>query len=217
MVVDRDWPETGTTDALSEGLAPLGVEDWNIVPHRLSFLGDPILDCGHSPYKVEIHPPHVVTMDLSKASYGGAANGAVVAAFGWMNVEQVKSRSLEFDLWPPARPSANARLVTAGTNVQLPEGSVAGAFGPSTWGSVFDRNTACSGGTPTMQCQEVPAALPNHVHCVYTDPKSPMGPGCDPTVGPTEAGNVDSPYENPRMTPSYATSRFEVRIFMGWK
>jgi hypothetical protein len=214
MAIDHDWPLV-TTDPLDKGVTPLGLDDWELVPHRISFLGDAILDCGHSPYRVEIHPPHVITMDFAHLTYGGVSNGVVVGAFGWVNVRS--SQTLEFDLWPPPRPSASARLVAMGADVQLPEGSVAGAFGPSSWGWAFDRNLAYSAATPTMSCRPFPTALPNHIHCVYSDPSNASRPGQFMEPQPTVAGDLTSPYANPRMTPSYATSRFDLRIFLGWK
>ena len=216
MASDPHWPIDDDTGPIADpgALIPIGLEDWGLTPHRLGFLGRPILDCGHDPGRLEIHPPHLLTMDLAHATFEGAT-GVTIAAFGWANVT-IRGR-IEFDLWPPPRPSARANLVAAGWDQPLQE-QIAGQAGPEDWGWVLDYAAAPSHDDtkppPELVCNLAPPEIPNHVHCVYTDP-SAIAP--DATTATWTQNVWQGPYPNPRMTPSFVTSRFDMRVFLGWK
>jgi hypothetical protein len=190
-------------------LNSLGLYLGGNVPHRLGFLGQPIVDCGHEPRRVEIHPPQVMTMDLSPLSFtdaeSGPISGQVVAAFGWVNV--TVDGTIEFDLWPPARSKASAKFVAKGYANPM---SALASGNPQdksfAWGYTID-NTGPQHGSvpPTLACAPAPGHFPNHVHCVYTDPAG----------GPRQGIPTDL-YGNERMTPHFATSRFDARFFLGW-
>ena len=192
MAVTKGWrPSQGDTKTV-----PLGMpqpSDWGSLPHRMAFMGQPIADCGHDPFRVEIHPPHLVTLDVSKID-----NGLVYSVFGWVN--PWIDGHLEFDLWPPPRPDARAQFGALGHDRQLAE--VASGFG-SDFGYVID-NTGPShvDTTPTLECQPVPADFPNHLHCKYTDAAGNKALYSDDTLA----------HDNPRMLPKYASSRFDARL-----
>jgi len=219
MAADVGWPSLKPTPADASGptgLIPLGVENWQRAPHRLGFLGRPILDCGHGANRLEIHPPHVLTMDLAEITVG-RARGMAVGAFGWANITM--GNVLEFDLWPPARPSARAKLVVR--DLREVQASAAGAEGPVDWGWVIDvaegMRWRSGASAPTMECVAAPAKSPNHVHCVYRDPAAgPPPPDVDVDVLMASRSEGQR-YANPRMTPTFATSRFDLRIFLGWE
>jgi hypothetical protein len=193
--------------------ASLDLEDWDGEPHRISFLGQPILDCGHWPYSTEIHPPHIITMPVKRRTYtvnGVAVSGLEIATFGWSNI--TVQQQIEFDVWPPPRPNAKFELVAWGadhrvTSVPIPLGS---DDDQGRYGYIIDSGAPQGGvhGSPSLICQPYPLYAPNHMHCVYDDPSAGTNA---PVVNDTDN------YGNPRMTPYYATSRFEQRVFLGWK
>jgi hypothetical protein len=210
------WP-TASTDAAPATL-PLGVEDWGARPHRLGFLGRPIIDCGHpnARWHIELHPPHLLTMDLAHASDPSTgAKGVVLAAFGWVNIA-IPGR-LEFDLWPPPRSSAQDELVVLGATTLLAEPAGGPGFPPE-YGYVIDNTGPQHGATsPTLTCIPAPKQFPNRLHCVYTDPAGGPRP---PTVDDPMMGSGSLEHDetrNTRMEPFYATSRFDLRVFLGWK
>jgi hypothetical protein len=185
---------------------PIGVEDWTArsLPHRMGFLGAPIADCGHDGNKVEIHPPHVITYEAAcDGPAGSKCNGVTVVAFGWANA--VSPASMEFDLWPPPRPSASAQLVTKGERTQLDHPSQMFGYVIDASGPKAVRATSLD--QPRMRCGAMPAAHPNHVHCAYSDP----------AAGKMTPSQSDLQHDNPRMTPNWATSRFDVRFYLGWR
>lgn len=197
MAVSKGWrPSQGEPKTV-----PLGFPDptaWGSLPHRMSFLGQPIADCGHDPFRVEIHPPHVVTLDLAAVD-----NGLVYAGFGWVNPSI--DGNLEFDLWPPPRPSASARFAALGQDSQLAD--VASGFG-SDFGYVIDNSGPSHVLTaPTLACVSAPTEFPNHLHCKYTDLAG----------NKTIYSDDDQAHDNPRMLPKYASSRFDIRFWVGWK
>ncbi len=197
MAVTKGWrPSQGVPKTV-----PLGFPDptaWGGLPHRMNFLGQPIADCGHDPFRVEIHPPHVVTLDLAAVN-----NGLVYAGFGWVN--PWIDGNLEFDLWPPPRPSASAQFAALGQDTKLDD--VASGFG-SDFGYVIDNSGPSHVLTaPTLNCVSAPTEFPNHLHCKYTDVAG----------NKTIYSDDDQAHDNPRMLPKYASSRFDVRFWVGWK
>jgi hypothetical protein len=210
MAIDPRWPDTPVTPSS----IPIDLEDWLNVPHRLAFLGRPIVDCGHEPFRVEIHPPHVVTVDVARG-VRQAAQGVIVAAFGWMNV--AGPGHLEFDLWPPPRPSAAAQLVVEGNKAATGAG-----FVPDV-GYLVEPGLqhAPSEAAPAVTCAVAPADHPNHVHCAYDDASASTSPPASVDEHgwrtPPKPDSSTKPVGNRRMTPYYATSRFDLRMFLGWK
>ncbi|MFI5298313.1 MAG: thrombospondin type 3 repeat-containing protein [Polyangiales bacterium] len=228
MALDPAWP--GGSGSLSNAVS-LGLQDWGSFPHRISFLGDPILDCGHFDAKVEIHPPHIVSMDLANASDKAGVSGTVVAVFGWVN-PTVYGR-IEFDLWPGPRPNASSTLVTHGLTEQLSDvalGPQGNPDGSDSFGFVIDSHGPwSSSSTPTLECFPTPTHFPNHVHCVYNDSAGVglyMGAESpDPAAQSFGIDRQDTDFAEgsgeetraPRLTPYFATSRFDARFFLGWK
>ncbi|MFI5298411.1 MAG: hypothetical protein ACHREM_09955 [Polyangiales bacterium] len=228
MALDPAWP--GGSGTLTKTIN-LGFQDWGSFPHRMSFLGDPILDCGHSDAKVEIHPPHIVSMDLANANDKNGVSGVLIAVFGWVN-PTIYGR-VEFDLWPPPRPTADSVLVTHGTGTQLTDvalGPQGAPDGSDSFGYVIDNSNSlwAAPTPPTLECFPTPTRFPNHVHCVYNDPAGVglyMGAE-SPDLAAQSFGvdRQDSNYaegfgeetRSPRMTPYFATSRFDGRFFLGW-
>jgi hypothetical protein len=196
----------GVPDVFTIATVPLVVEDWTTrnIPHRLGFLGDPIVDCGHEEHRVEIHPPHVITYETEcDGPANGTCKGLTVVAFGWANT--VSPDSMEFDVWPPPRPSASSDFVAKGDRTRL--------AAPSTdFGYVIDAAApkagprATSADQPTLRCWAAPVAHPNHLHCTYKDPAAGKG----------SVSQDDLTHDNPRMLPNWATSRFEARLYVGW-
>ena len=91
-------------------------------PFRRDMLGDLIIDCGHTPFRPEIHPPVSMYLHL-----GGPGRYSL---FGWQRKKQGahedQSGPITIDLWPAKpKPSASAQL---GINVIY--GDIGGALGP---------------------------------------------------------------------------------------
>lgn len=277
MAVNPEWPqphwaESGDLPASCDPgpvqntkEIPLGVESWDDLPHRLTFYGRPIIDCGHGGdscepgNRLEIHPVHLLTMDLARVVNDPLDNtdidGVMVAAFGWVNI--AIEGKLEFDLWPPVRTSVDKTLVVRGIDAfssgdpegwrknyleDIPSGEgndLGFTIDPCGPQSLLRPKKAgeelapgqplpkCdrSGAGPKLVCTAVPTDRPNHVHCVYTDPAGgTFGPPESPDPVPrfplyyTDAVTGDArPNQNYRMLPFFGTSRFDLRIVLGWK
>jgi hypothetical protein len=192
-----------------EGTPPLlGMnfpQKWNL--SRVGFLGQPIVDCGHEDYHIELHPPQLITMEaIASVRDGLKTLGTEMVAFGWVNVTILGH--LEFDFWPTLPRSADRpQFVALGLNNQLGAPARGGLQDNAEFGYVIDASgPQATGGKPTLQCQALPASFPNHVHCAYDDPSG----------GPRSPSVTDDHYGNVRMTPYFATSRFEARFFVGW-
>lgn len=65
-----------------------------------------VIDCGHLSYNAEIHPPAVMAYMRTEMHNGHLATAAVIWVNGWYTGGPV-----EFDIFPPPRPSPNATLV----------------------------------------------------------------------------------------------------------
>jgi hypothetical protein len=265
MAKSSGWPgcPTGSGAALtSEQRVPLGLQDWKECPHRIAYLGRPIIDCGHGDgaceagLRLEIHPPHVLTMELHNRvfadtgqscrasepctipqSEAGCTSGVVVGAFGWANV--LTGNHLEFDLWPPARPTPDSKLCTLGhdrdassTRMGQGELQIVDGLGYSVVEPKQDPPCGAwpNAAPPRLTCTPLPSVDPNHLHCVYEDPGAGHGggPECGPEVKCVDGANGAAcssseclegtwNFGNPRMTPRFATSIFEARVFLGWR
>lgn len=186
---------------MDDGLA-LGVDLAANYPHRIGLLGQPIVDCGHrskeGQYGVEIHPPHLVVMELAQGK-GAGGNATEYSVFGW--VSSTSGNHLEFDLYPPPRTSAklmvNGKDQGDGPVALSKQSAAASMMGDYVIDASGPRG---GGGTPTLVCTASPPAFPNHVHCEYDHPGSF-------TIG--AEGWV-------RALPREARSRFEVRMSVGW-
>lgn len=247
MAASPAWPACTAKipAAPREPPVSLGLEDWQACPHRIAFLGRPIIDCGHSDdacdpgNRLEIHPPHLITMELHRSAIAGdgvtgcgggstcelgapvdgCTAGVVTGVFGWSNV--LAGRTMEFDVWPPTRPSPDSRLCTSGDpSTGVPALPPDSSFVPKLGYLIHDRSDELlcgarkNAGAPGLSCSRVPVQNPNHLHCVYDDPGAEGGgDGCGEDASQPEDGWM---YGNPRMTPRYATSTFEARFFLGW-
>lgn len=210
MSIDQGWP--GVPGEKLGAYITLGFQDWSSVeldgriyanfPHRLAFLGRPILDCGHGGYQVEIHPPHVMTMDAQLMRDDAThSSGVISQAFGWVN--PTVDGHFEFDLWPPPRPSGAARLIVLGADKKLNH-LATGAAGD--FGYIIDDTGPTHQGAPsTLVCKTSPADFPTHLHCAYDDPSPALW-----------SGPLDLQHDNPRMLPAFASSRFDLRVYLGW-
>ncbi len=65
-----------------------------------------IIDCGHTPYRSEIHPPFVTAHMKTGSLYGRPATEAVVWVNGFYTGDPIS-----FDIFPPPRPSPDSVLV----------------------------------------------------------------------------------------------------------
>ncbi|MFO0660383.1 MAG: hypothetical protein U0165_11220 [Polyangiaceae bacterium] len=191
-----------------------GVQNWVSFPHRLAMLGTPVIACDDPVRRTEIHPPQIITMDLASVRDSSTgARGLVYGAFGWVNTES--PGTIEFDLTPPPRPSASAHLVTLGADSKMDQsptcvGNTIGfPIAPadvslSGCGYTIDASGPQHQAVPTLTCEALPVSNPNHLHCTYRDTST--------------VKNEDTEhYGNAAMTPYYGRSRFDLRVFVGWK
>ncbi len=79
---------------------------WPIRGDLIYVNGRWIMDCGHSPYKTEIHPPFLMSnMRTQKQADGTPATVADIWITGYYPGDPI-----DLDLWPPPRPTPNAFL-----------------------------------------------------------------------------------------------------------
>ncbi len=64
-----------------------------------------IIDCGHTPYRTEIHPPFVIAHMRTDSLYGKPATEATIWVNGFYTGDPVS-----LDIFPPPRPSPNSLL-----------------------------------------------------------------------------------------------------------
>jgi len=106
----------GNYDEEHKGNLENEIEEW-LLPggfrpepgDRIDMRGRLITDCGHDDWHIELHPIELVVSQHEQpnpAALGGWESLARVVVTGEWN-----GAALSFDLWPPARPSSNARLV----------------------------------------------------------------------------------------------------------
>jgi len=94
------------------------IEEWLLpggfrpeVGDRVFMKGRWVTDCGHSDWHAELHPMELTTSQHEQAradAAGGIESVATIVITGEWNGE-----AIDVDLWPPARPSANAQLEVA--------------------------------------------------------------------------------------------------------
>ncbi len=99
-------------------------------------LGDLIVDCGHVPFRTEIHPPVAIALHLA------GAPRSRYSLWGWHR-STLDREPVDVDLWPDEpRPSANAQIKM---NV------------------VFDGGIGSGAGN--WDCSPSPPDVPTHVEC----------------------------------------------------
>jgi len=101
-------------------------------------IGRWIIDCGHHNFKGEIHPPAIIVWKYTKLEKGTPKTYADTYING-----SYSGGVAEWDIYPPARPSPDARLVWA-------------------------KPTDAINGDISFEVQELPADNPNHIHVKVT-------------------------------------------------
>ena len=130
---------------------------------RFEMLGDLIVDCGHFPFRSEIHPPVAMALHLA-----GTARTRY-SLFGWHR-KTLDRDSVVIDLWPAVpRPSASAKLQSS---VVFDAGFGAG---PGSW-----------------SCTPHPSDVPNRLRCTLVAGNANGGSGCsdNPRMRPACATDV---------------------------
>jgi len=80
--------------------------NWPIAGDLIFSSGRWIMDCGHSPFKTEIHPPFLTAaMETAQRADGTAQTVADI----WVN-GYFPGDAISFDIWPPPRPTPDAFL-----------------------------------------------------------------------------------------------------------
>jgi hypothetical protein len=97
---------------------------WPLAGDLIYANGRWIMDCGHSPYKTEIHPPFLMSnMRTHKRTDGTSETVADIWVTGYYPGDPI-----DLDLWPPPRPTPDAFLTVVrpkdqdaalGVNLQL--------------------------------------------------------------------------------------------------
>ena len=80
--------------------------DWPLVGDLFAAAGRWIIDCGHTPYRTELHPVFMFAKMKAEQFQGHLATRADVWVNGWYPGDPI-----EFDIFPPPRPSPDATLV----------------------------------------------------------------------------------------------------------
>jgi hypothetical protein len=111
---------------------------------RIEFLGDLILDCGHSPNPSEIHPPESILLHLGRPGDPHAR----YSLFGWHRFHWSLG-NISVELWPNGVPTSADASLTA-TGVFYGDGGQIGSF---------------TGPSGQWNCHPVPAASPNRLLC----------------------------------------------------
>jgi hypothetical protein len=101
-------------------------------------IGRWIIDCGHANFKGEIHPPAIIVRIYTHFEDGTPKTYADT----YIN-PSYSGGVVEWDIYPPARPSPDARLVWA-------------------------KPTDAINGDISFEVQELPADNPNHIHVKVT-------------------------------------------------
>jgi hypothetical protein len=109
---------------------------------RIELVGDLILDCGHPPIHVEIHPFRAGLLHATPPpeDFGTAPRVVRYSLFGWIRPLD-QGEFLDFDLWPPPRPRGATKL---SHRFLLPGGAV---------------------GAEGISCEPWPPAAPNRLRC----------------------------------------------------
>ena len=79
--------------------------DWPLAGDLFFTAGRWIVDCGHDSYNTELHPIFMFAKMKTEPRLGHVATRADVWVNGWYPGDPI-----EFDIFPPPRPSADARL-----------------------------------------------------------------------------------------------------------
>jgi hypothetical protein len=102
------WRNYQTADPEEDPASDFSFREGDLVYVR----GRHIMDCGHPPYRSEIHPPSIIADMRRKRSsrYGAIQTRAQV----WVN-SLFEGGPVTFSLWAPPRPNARAELVVLKT------------------------------------------------------------------------------------------------------
>lgn len=95
-------------------------EFWPVAGDRVWMMGRWIFDCGHPPYRTEIHPPRAVAFTRPEPIFFAgdtrpslaSMTSIYVHGLGGYYRSPVANRTYEFDVILPPRPSVNASLRT---------------------------------------------------------------------------------------------------------
>jgi hypothetical protein len=82
--------------------------DWPQIGELIFAAGRFIIDCGHTPYRTELHPIFMFSKMKSEKFQGHLATRADIWVNGWYPGDLI-----EFDIFPPPRPSPDARLTVS--------------------------------------------------------------------------------------------------------
>jgi hypothetical protein len=82
------------------------VMDWPLAGDLFFAAGRWIIDCGHTPYRSELHPMFMFAKMKSEEYQGHVATRCDIWVNGWWPGDPI-----EFDIFPPPRPSPDAVLV----------------------------------------------------------------------------------------------------------
>ncbi len=147
----------GNYDREHKGNLENEIEEW-LLPggfrpeagDRALMLGRWVVDCGHDDWHSEIHPMEVIVSQHTEAR-PGAMNGIesvahIVITGDW------NGSAVDFDVWPPPRPSAHARL---GFEIE--------PVNPSPTAE-HPRGTGIIDNISIVQNSDVPTTNPNHRH-----------------------------------------------------
>ena len=80
--------------------------DWPLVGDLFAAAGRWIIDCGHRPRRTELHPVFMYSKMKAEQFQGHLATRADVWVNGWWPGDPI-----DFDIFPPPRPSPDATLV----------------------------------------------------------------------------------------------------------
>lgn len=138
---------------------------------RLELVGDMILDCGHPPIHVEIHPfrSGVLHATPPPEDFGTEPRVARYSLFGWTRPID-GGELLDFDLWPPPRPRGATKLEH---RFLLPAGGNFSGIACERWPTVAPNRLRCRQSTsqPLLENEEVCADNPR------------MNPSCAQSLG----------------------------------
>lgn len=119
---------------------------------RAEFVGDGVVDCGHTPFAAEIHPPHTVVLHVSTPLRDSKRYSVLSVRRGW------HSDNIPIDMW------AGPRSVVGTT----PQGAVLSPVGGDVGSS--------------LSCAGYPLSWPTRLRCSNPSPSGPAGSCNDHTA-----------------------------------
>jgi hypothetical protein len=113
--------------------------DWPLVGDLFFAAGRWIIDCGHTPYRTELHPIFMFAKMKSERFGGHLTTRADIWVNGWYPGD-----AIEFDIFPPPRPSPDSTL---------------------TLNKPVDADAAFN---VNVEFNFAPVSAPDHVHVTFT-------------------------------------------------